>query len=43
MVPVRLQMEPKGLQPGSHRVDFHVAASDDTSVAAHEKSIFFSR
>lgn len=43
MLPVRLRVEPQGLSAGSHPIVFHVIASDDAGVAAHEKSIFFSR
>ena len=43
MVPVRLRAESQGLSAGSHEVVFHVVASDDPQIAAHEKSTFFSR
>ena len=43
IVPLRLQVDAKGLQAGSHRVDFHVQANDDHSVAVDEKAVFFSR
>jgi hypothetical protein len=43
IVPVRLQVKPEGLQPGTHRMEFHVQAFDDPRVATDEKSVFFSR
>jgi hypothetical protein len=43
LVPVRLQIDPTGLAPGSHPVMFHVRASDDAQVKVDEKSVFFSR
>ena len=43
MVPVRLRADAQGLSAGSHEVVFHVVASDDSQIAAHEKSTFFSR
>jgi cytochrome c oxidase accessory protein FixG len=43
MLPVRLRVDAQGLSAGSHEIQFHVAASDDPRVAAHEKSTFFSR
>ena len=42
-VPVRLRVDPTGLQAGSHPVHFKVTASDDARVAADEQSVFFSR
>ena len=42
-VPVRLRVDPTGLQAGSHRVRFKVTASDDSRVVADEQSVFFSR
>ena len=43
MLPVRLRADAQGLSAGSHEVVFHVVASDDPRIAAHEKSTFFSR
>ena len=43
MLPVRLRTDAQGLSAGSHEVVFHVVASDDPQIAAHEKSTFFSR
>lgn len=43
IVPVRLQVDPTGLQAGSHPVAFRVQANDDRTVAVDEKSIFLSR
>ena len=43
MLPVRLRADAQGLSAGSHEVVFHVVASDDPQIAAHEKSTFFSR
>jgi polyferredoxin len=43
MLPVRLRADAQGLAAGSHEVVFHVVASDDPQIAAHEKSTFFSR
>ena len=43
MLPVRLRVDAEGLSSGAHEVIFHVIASDDPQVAAHEKSTFFSR
>jgi cytochrome c oxidase accessory protein FixG len=43
LVPVRVQVDPTGLAPGSHRIAFRVEAVDDASVAADEKSVFFVR
>ena len=43
MLPVRLRADAQGLTAGSHEVVFHVVASDDPQIAAHEKSTFFSR
>ncbi len=42
-VPVRLRVDPTGLEPGSHAVRFKVTASDDPGVVADEQSVFFSR
>ena len=43
IVPLRLQVDPTGLQPGSHRIAFRIFANDDRSVAVDEASIFFTR
>ena len=43
MVPVRVRADSQGLSPGSHGIQFHVAAADDPGVATDEKSTFFSR
>jgi cytochrome c oxidase accessory protein FixG len=43
IVPVRLQVNSTGLQPGTHRMEFHVQAADDPRIATDERSIFFSR
>ena len=40
MVPVRLRVETGKLQRGSHKIEFEVAATDDASIAARERSIF---
>ncbi len=44
---VRLRIEPEGVDKGSHRIEFHIVASDDAGnpksdiFSLHEKSIFF--
>jgi cytochrome c oxidase accessory protein FixG len=42
-VPVRLQLAPGQASRGSHRIDFHVRATDDERVAVTEKSSFLLR
>jgi len=43
MVPVRLRIDAGRLAPGSHKIEFEVAAVDDASIVAHERSIFLVR
>lgn len=43
LVPVRLRVEAGRLQSGSHKIEFEVAAVDDASIVARERSIFLAR
>jgi hypothetical protein len=43
MVPIRLRVEAGQLQSGSHKIEFEVAAADDASIVARERSIFLVR
>jgi hypothetical protein len=40
MVPVRLRVETGKLPAGSHRIEFEVAAADNTAIVARERSVF---
>ncbi|HEY5637969.1 MAG TPA: cytochrome c oxidase accessory protein CcoG [Burkholderiales bacterium] len=42
MLPLRLRV-PAGAAPGTHRIDFVIAAQDDPAVAVREKSVFIVR
>jgi cytochrome c oxidase accessory protein FixG len=42
-VAVRVRAEPGLLAPGAHRIEFHVRAADDESVAVLERSVFIVR
>ena len=41
--PVSVRVDPAGLSPGSHAIEFHIADVDRENVQAHEKSRFFVR
>jgi polyferredoxin len=41
--PVSVRVDPAGLSPGSHAIEFHIADVDRVEVQAHEKSRFFVR
>jgi cytochrome c oxidase accessory protein FixG len=41
MFPVRVRIRPGTAKPGSSKIEFHVQATDDASVAVTEKSTFF--
>ncbi|RPJ46599.1 MAG: cytochrome c oxidase accessory protein CcoG [Betaproteobacteria bacterium] len=41
--PVSVRVDPAGLNPGSHTIEFHIADVDRADVQAHEKSRFFVR
>jgi cytochrome c oxidase accessory protein FixG len=43
MVPIRLRVGAGQLPSGSHKIEFEVAAVDDASIVAHERSIFLVR
>jgi cytochrome c oxidase accessory protein FixG len=43
MVPVRLRFDPGAAAPGTHRIEFHVAAVGVEGVAVREKSVFIIR
>jgi cytochrome c oxidase accessory protein FixG len=43
MVPIRLRVDAGQLQSGSHKIEFEVAAADDASIVARERSIFLVR
>jgi len=42
-VPVRVRAEDAGLKRGSSPIQFHLTATDEPSIAVHEKSIFYAR
>jgi hypothetical protein len=43
MVPVRVRVEPGAVQPGTHKIEFHVGAVGLDDVAVREKSVFIVR
>jgi polyferredoxin len=42
-VAVAVRIDPAGIKPGSHAIVFHVTDSDEPSVKADEKSMFYVR
>jgi cytochrome c oxidase accessory protein FixG len=42
-VPVRVRVDSSVVNPGTHKIEFHVSAADDSGVEVHEKSVFIVR
>ncbi len=43
MVPVKVRVAPGAVAAGTHRIEFGIESTDDTSVAVREKSVFIVR